>query len=82
MGSPTAAVDPEGVELILESNADPAGKAYQEALYNQGQPATQFLVSDAPAEHDRLTAQGVKFTVRSHPPPAPSSPSLTMPAAT
>jgi len=57
--------DPEGVELILESNADPAGKEYQEALRSQGQPATQFLVSDVQAEHDRLSAEGV----RSWPPP-------------
>ena len=55
--------DPDGVELILESNADPAGKTYQEALHGQGRPATQFLVSDVQAEHDRLTANGVKFTM-------------------
>jgi predicted enzyme related to lactoylglutathione lyase len=55
--------DPEGVELILESNANPSGKAYQEALHSQGQPAAQFLVSDVEAEHDRLAAKGVKFTM-------------------
>jgi predicted enzyme related to lactoylglutathione lyase len=55
--------DSEGVELILESDAAPAGKAYQWALHSQGQPATQFLVSDVQAEHDRLTANGVKFTM-------------------
>ena len=55
--------DPEGVELVLESNANPAGKAYQEALQGQGWPAAQFLVSDVKAEHDRLAAKGVKFTM-------------------
>jgi predicted enzyme related to lactoylglutathione lyase len=54
--------DPEGVELILESSADPAGKAYREAQFGQGQPAAQFLVDDVQAEHDRLAAQGVTFT--------------------
>src|ERR1700730_7589461 len=54
--------EPEGVELILESNASPAGKAYQEALFGQQQRAAQFLVSDVQAEHDRLVARGVKFT--------------------
>ena len=54
--------DPEGVELILQSTANPAGKAFQEALRGLAQPATQFLVSDVQAEHDRLAAQGVKFT--------------------
>jgi predicted enzyme related to lactoylglutathione lyase len=55
--------DPKGVELVLESNANPAGKAYQESLRGQGQPAAQFLVNDVQAEHDRLAAKGVKFTM-------------------
>ena len=58
----TAAEDPDGVELVLQSNANPAGKAYQEALYGAGMPAAQFLVRDVQAEHDRLAARGVKFT--------------------
>jgi predicted enzyme related to lactoylglutathione lyase len=53
----------EGVELVLESNANPAGKAYQEALRGQNQPAVQFQVNDTKAEHDRLVAKGVKFTM-------------------
>ena len=55
--------EPEGVELQLESNANPAGRAYQEALHGQGKPAAQFLVNDVQAEHDRLDASGVKFTM-------------------
>ena len=55
--------EPDGVELILESSANPAGKAFQEAIRAQGQPATQFLVNDVQAEHDRLVASGVKFTL-------------------
>jgi predicted enzyme related to lactoylglutathione lyase len=54
--------DPKGVELILESTASPAARAFQEALHSQGEPAAQFLVSDVQAEHDRLAAQGVTFT--------------------
>jgi predicted enzyme related to lactoylglutathione lyase len=54
--------DPDGVELVLESNVNPAGKAYQQALRGQSLPATQFLVKDVQAEHDRLTAKGVTFT--------------------
>jgi len=53
--------EPEGVELVLESNANPAGKAYQQALRGKEQPAANFLVSDVQAEHDRLAAKGVKF---------------------
>jgi predicted enzyme related to lactoylglutathione lyase len=55
--------DPEGVELVLESNANPAGKAYQEAVRGQSQPAAQFLVKDVKAEHERLAAKDVKFTM-------------------
>jgi predicted enzyme related to lactoylglutathione lyase len=58
-----AAEDPDGVELILESNTNPTAKAYQEALYSGKMRAAQFLVSDIQAEHDRLAAQGVKFTM-------------------
>ncbi len=54
--------DLDGLELILESNANPEAKAYQEALHSQAQPAAQFLVSDVQAEHDRLAAKGVTFT--------------------
>src|SRR6476661_7452497 len=54
--------EPEGVELVLESDADPAGKAFREALYGQGRPAAQLLVGDVQAEHDRLAAKGVEFT--------------------
>jgi predicted enzyme related to lactoylglutathione lyase len=54
--------EPEGVELILESSANPAGKAYQEATRAQGRPALQLLVNDVQAEHDRLVAKGVEFT--------------------
>ena len=55
--------DPDGMELLLESNANPAGKAYQEALYGKNMRAAQFLVNDVQAEHDRLAAKGVKFTM-------------------
>ena len=55
--------DADGVELVLESSANPAGKAYQEALYGQQMRAAQFLVNDVQAEHDRLAAQGVRFTM-------------------
>ena len=55
--------DPDGVELILESSSSPATKTYQEAMYGAQMRAAQFLVNDVQAEHDRLAAQGVKFTM-------------------
>ncbi len=55
--------DPDGAELVLESNANAAGKAYQQALHDKGQPGANFLVKDVQAEHDRLAAKGVQFTL-------------------
>jgi predicted enzyme related to lactoylglutathione lyase len=59
----TSPDDADGMELILDSNANPAGKAYQEALRGASRPAAQFLVDDVQAESDRLVAKGVKFTM-------------------
>ena len=54
--------DQNGTELILEPNDNPAAKAYQKAIFEQGIPATSFGVSDVRAEYDRLKKLGVKFT--------------------
>jgi predicted enzyme related to lactoylglutathione lyase len=56
-----SAEEPDGVELILESSANPIAKAFQKGIYEQGQPASIFYVDDVKAEHDRLAAAGVKF---------------------
>ena len=58
-------VSPEGhpdVELVLEPNANPAGKAFQSALFQQGTPATAFEVDDIDAEFRRLKSHGVAFS--------------------
>ena len=52
-----------GTELVLEPNANPAAKTYQQAIFKQEIPATQFDVPDVGAEHKRLKALGVKFTM-------------------
>lgn len=59
-------ISPEGhpdVELALEPNANPAGKTFQTALFEQHIPATAFEVEDLDAEHRRLKALGVVFTM-------------------
>ena len=53
---------PDDLELVLEPNANPAGKAFQEAMFAQGIPITAFEVSDMGAEHARLRARNVAFT--------------------
>jgi predicted enzyme related to lactoylglutathione lyase len=58
-------VSPEGpddVELSLEPNANPAGKAFQRAMFEQGIPVAAFEVADIAAEFARLKTAGVAFT--------------------
>jgi len=68
MGGPrwltvVSAADPNGVELVLEPNADyPAMKALKEALVKDGIPFTAFQVDDVEAEYARLKGLGVRFT--------------------
>jgi len=52
---------PDDVELALEPNANPAGRAFQEAMLAQGIPVAAFEVGDLAAEYERLTARGVAF---------------------
>lgn len=58
-------VSPEGppdVELSLEPNANPVGRAFQEGLFKQGIPATAFEVGNIEQEYQRLKGLGVVFT--------------------
>jgi len=58
-------VSPEGpgdLELVLEPNANPAGNAFQKAMFEQGIPLAAFETSDLKAEFARLKALGVTFT--------------------
>jgi predicted enzyme related to lactoylglutathione lyase len=55
--------EPDGIELQLAPNDNPAAKAYQQAMFEQGQPAVMFYVDDVQREHDRLTAAGAEFTM-------------------
>lgn len=54
----------EGPELLLEPNAHPAAKEYQEKLKADGIPVTMFGVADIDAEYDRLMSNGVEFTMK------------------
>jgi len=58
----TSPEGPDDVELALEPNANPAGKAFQEAMFAQGIPIAAFEVADIAGEFARLTAKGVVFT--------------------
>ncbi len=54
---------PDGTELVLEPNDNPAAKTYQNAIFMQGIPATIFGVGNVQAEYQRLKALGVVFPV-------------------
>ena len=66
----TSPEGPDDLELALEPNANPAGKAFQEAMFSQGIPLTAFETTDIAGEFARLTAKGVAFTQ----PPVKSGP--------
>ena len=58
-------VSPEGpddLELSLEPNANPAAKAFQQAMFTQGIPFAAFEVADIQGEYTRLVEHGVAFT--------------------
>ncbi|MGD8189678.1 VOC family protein [Brevibacillus ginsengisoli] len=55
---------PEGTELVLEPNNNPAAKTFQKALFEQGIPFTAFAVEDIHQEYERLTKLGVEFTMK------------------
>ncbi len=55
--------EPEGTELQLALDSNPAGKAYQQALFQQNQPAAMFFTNDVQAEYDRMKARGAEFTM-------------------
>jgi catechol 2,3-dioxygenase-like lactoylglutathione lyase family enzyme len=58
----TSPEGPDDLELALEPNANPAGKAFQEAMFSQGIPLAAFEVGDIAGEFTRLTAKSVVFT--------------------
>lgn len=55
--------EPDGVELQLDLNNNPAARAYQQQMFEQGQRAAMFYVDDVQREYDRLTAAGAEFTM-------------------
>ncbi len=58
-----SAEEPDGAELQLAPSDNPAGKAYQQALYEQGQPAAMFFTDDVQADYERINAAGAGFTM-------------------
>jgi len=53
--------EPDGTELVLEPNQNPAARTYQQSIYKQGIPLTAFAVDDIQKEYKRLKKLGVVF---------------------
>ncbi|HXU18251.1 MAG TPA: VOC family protein [Terriglobales bacterium] len=58
-----SAEEPEGTELQLALNSNPAAKAYQQALFQQSQPAAMFFTNDLEADYERMKTRGAEFTM-------------------
>ena len=55
--------EPNGSQLVLEPNENPAARSYQEAIFKQSIRSTMFFVDDIQKEYQRLQKLGVKFTM-------------------
>jgi predicted enzyme related to lactoylglutathione lyase len=58
-----SAEDPDGTELQLALNSNPAAKAYQQAMFQQNQPATMFFTDDLQSDYERMKERGAEFTM-------------------
>jgi predicted enzyme related to lactoylglutathione lyase len=59
----TPAEEPDGVELQLALNNNPAAKTYQQAIFEQGQPAIMFFTDDVKGDFERIKDRGAEFTM-------------------
>jgi predicted enzyme related to lactoylglutathione lyase len=55
--------EPEGTQLQLALDNNPAAKAFQQALHAQGQPAVMFFTSDVQADYERMKARGAEISM-------------------
>jgi len=67
--------EPDGTELQLALNTNPAARAYQQAMAEQNQPAAMFYVDDVQREYDRMKPLGAEFTM---PPTKVTGSTITM----
>ena len=58
-----SAEDPDGTELQLALNDNPAARTYQQAMFQQHQPAVMFFTDDVQADYERMNAGGAEFTM-------------------
>jgi predicted enzyme related to lactoylglutathione lyase len=54
--------EPDSIELQLALNNNPAAKTYQQAMFQQGQPAIMFFTDDIKGDHERIKSR-IEFTM-------------------
>jgi predicted enzyme related to lactoylglutathione lyase len=59
----TSPEDPDGIELQLAADDNPAAKAFQQAMFQQGQPAIMFYSDDIKGECERIAAKGAELAM-------------------
>jgi len=57
------AEEPDGTELQLALNNNPAAKTYQQAMFQQNQPTIMFFTDDVKGDYERIKARGAVFTM-------------------
>jgi predicted enzyme related to lactoylglutathione lyase len=55
--------EPDGTELQLALNNNPAAKAYQQAMFEQDQPAMMFFTDNVKGDYERMKKSGAEFTM-------------------
>src|SRR5438477_10484280 len=55
--------EPDGTELQLALNNNPVAKTYQQAMFQQNQPAAMFFTEDVKGDYERIKARGAEFTM-------------------
>ena len=55
--------EPDGTELQLALNTNPAAAAFQQAMFQQHQPAAMFYSDDIKGDYERMKSRGAEFTM-------------------
>jgi predicted enzyme related to lactoylglutathione lyase len=67
--------EPDGTELQLALNNNPAAKAFQQAMFQQNQPGAMFFTDDVKGDYERIKGRGAEFTM---PPTAVTASTIAM----
>jgi predicted enzyme related to lactoylglutathione lyase len=55
--------EPEGTELQLALNNNPAAKAHQQAMFQRRLPTAMFFTDDFKGDYERIKTRGAEFTM-------------------